>query len=179
MKMKKLVLLIIATLILIGVINNYEEDYYIIPDKSIRIRIIPNSNNIKDQYLKKQVKTNIELELENDLKNSKTIDNSRKIIKQNLTKYENTIKEVQKQENTNQKYNIDYGYHHFPEKTYKGVKYQEGNYESLLITLGQGKGDNWWCVLFPPICSLETNDHNTENIEYSLYVKEMFDKYIK
>lgn len=177
--MKKLVLLIIATLILIGVINNYEEDYYIIPDKSIRIRIIPNSNNIKDQYLKKQVKTNIELELENDLKNSKTIDNSRKIIKQNLTKYENTIKEVQKQENTNQKYNIDYGYHHFPEKTYKGVKYQEGNYESLLITLGQGKGDNWWCVLFPPICSLETNDHNTENIEYSLYVKEMFDKYIK
>ena len=179
MKMKKLVLLIIATLILIGVINNYEEDYYIIPDKSIRIRIIPNSNNIKDQYLKKQVKTNIELELENDLKNSKTIDNSRKIIKQNLTKYENTIKEVQKQENTNQKYNIDYGYHHFPEKTYKGVKYQEGNYESLLITLGQGKGDNWWCVLFPPICSLETNEHNTENIEYSLYVKEMFDKYIK
>lgn len=177
--MKKLVLLIVATLILIGVINNYEEDYYIIPDKSIRIRIIPNSNNIKDQYLKKQVKTNIELELENDLKNSKTIDNSRKIIKQNLNKYKNTIKEVQKQENTNQKYSIDYGYHHFPEKTYKGVKYQEGNYESLLITLGQGKGDNWWCVLFPPICSLETNDHNTENIEYSLYVKEMFDKHIK
>lgn len=76
--MKKLVLLILATLILIGVINNYEEDYYIIPDKSIRIRIIPNSNNIKDQYLKKQVKTNIELEIENDLKNSKTIDNSEK-----------------------------------------------------------------------------------------------------
>ena len=41
--MKKLVLLILATLILIGVINNYEEDYYIIPDKSIRIRIIPRS----------------------------------------------------------------------------------------------------------------------------------------
>ena len=179
MKMKKLVLLILATLILIGVINNYEEDYYIIPDKSIRIRIIPNSNNIKDQYLKKQVKTNIELEIENDLKSSKTIDNSRKIIKQNLNKYKSTIKEVQKQENTNQKYSIDYGYHHFPEKIYKGVKYQEGNYESLLITLGQGKGDNWWCVLFPPICSLETNDHNTKNIEYSLYVKEMFNKYIK
>ena len=93
--------------------------------------------------------------------------------------YSKIIKEVQKQENTNQKYSIDYGYHHFPEKIYKGVKYQEGNYESLLITLGQGKGDNWWCVLFPPICSLVTNVHNTKNIEYSLYVKEMFNKYIK
>ena len=54
--MKKLVLLIVATLILIGVINNYEEDYYIIPDKSIRIRIIPNSNNIKESISKKTSK---------------------------------------------------------------------------------------------------------------------------
>lgn len=177
--MKKLVLFIIATIILIGVINNPKEDYYIIPEKSIRIRIIPNSNSMKDQYIKKQVKTNIELEIENDLKNSQNINTSRKIIQKNINKYTKTIKEVQKQENINQNYKIDYGYHYFPEKTYKGVKYKEGNYESLLITLGKGEGDNWWCVLFPPICSLETDDHNTENIEYSSYIKEMFDKYVK
>ena len=61
--MKKLILFILSLIILINVIGAYKEDYYIIPDKSIRIRIIPNSNNIKDQYLKNQVKTNLEIEI--------------------------------------------------------------------------------------------------------------------
>lgn len=177
--MKKLILLLLAGLTLIGVINNYKEDYYIIPDQSIRIRIIPNSNSLKDQYLKKQVKTNLEKELQNNLKNTETIENTRKIIKNNLDNYNKKVKEVLKNENTSQKFTIDYGYHHFPEKTYKGVKYEEGEYESLLVTLGKGQGDNWWCVLFPPICSLEEDEQSNENIEYSFFIKEMFDKYIK
>ena len=169
--MKKLILLLLAGLILIGVINNYKEDYYIIPDQSIRIRIIPNSNSLKDQYLKKQVKTNLEIELQNNLKNTETIENTRKIIKNNLDNYNKKIKEVLTNENTSQKFTIDYGYHHFPEKTYKGVKYEEGEYESLLVTIGKGQGDNWWCVLFPPICSLEEDEHSNENIEYSFYIE--------
>ena len=75
--MKRFILLILMILVLIGVINNYKEDYYVIPDKSIRVRIIPNSNSVKDQYIKKQVKTNLELELEEDLSDSKTITTSR------------------------------------------------------------------------------------------------------
>ena len=179
--MKKLIPFILASLMLITVSNNYKENYYIIPDESIRIRIISNSNNVNDQYLKKQVKTNLELDLAEDLKNSKTIETSRQIIKTNLNKYEQTIKQALKNEHSNQKFNIDYGYHHFPEKTYKGVKYKEGEYESLLVTLGKGEGDNWWCVLFPPICSLEEDEessNNNKNTEYSLFIKEIFDKYI-
>ena len=179
--MKKLIPFILASLMLITVSNNYKENYYIIPDESIRIRIIPNSNNVNDQYLKKQVKTNLELDLAEDLKNSKTIETSRQIIKTNLNKYEQTIKQALKNEHSNQKFNIDYGYHYFPAKTYKGVKYEEGNYESLLVTLGSGEGDNWWCVLFPPICSLEEDEessNNNKNTEYSLFIKEIFDKYI-
>ena len=47
------------------------------------------------------------------------------------------------------------------------------DYESLLVTLGKGKGKNWWCVLFPPLCLMETD----ENVEYKFYVKEIIDKY--
>ena len=180
--MKKLIPFILASLMLITVSNNYKENYYIIPDESIRIRIIPNSNNVNDQYLKKQVKTNLELDLEKDLKSSKTIEDSRTIIKSNLSKYEQTVEKVLKNEHSNQKYNIDYGYNYFPEKIYKGVKYKEGDYESLLVTLGKGEGDNWWCVLFPPICSVEEEEetsNNSKNIEYSLFIKEIFDKYIR
>lgn len=177
--MKRLILFILAIIILTNVIGTYKEDYYIIPEESIRIRIIPNSNNITDQNIKRQVKTNLEIELAKDLENSNSIEESRKIINNNLNNYKKTVKNVLKNENTNQNFQIDYGNHHFPEKTYKGVKYQEGEYESLLVTLGKGEGDNWWCVLFPPLCSLEVDENNTEDIEYSLYIKEMFDKYLK
>lgn len=176
--MKRLILLILAVLVLFMVANTYQEDYYIIPDEAIRIRIISNSNSIKDQFLKKQVKTNIELEVENDLKESKDIETSRKILTTNLNKYEQVVKEVLTNEDKNTDFNVDYGYHYFPEKKYKGVKYEAGNYESLLITLGEGKGDNWWCVLFPPLCQLEAEDTNQDDIEYSLYVKELFEKFI-
>lgn len=177
--MKKLIPLFLAVLMLIIVSTNYKEEYYVIPEESIRIRIIPNSNNVKDQYLKRQVKANLELELKEDLKHSTTIDTSRTIIKNNINKYDETIQTVLKTEHSNQKHSIDYGYHYFPEKIYKGVKYKEGNYESLLITLGKAEGDNWWCVLFPPICSIEENSKDKDNIEYSFYIKEMFNKYLK
>ena len=175
--MKKLISFFLAVLMIIVVSNNYKEDYYIIPKESIRIRIIPNSNNPKDQNLKKQVKLNLEEELYNDLKDSKSIESSRIIITKNLSNYDKNIKNVLNQEQSDLKYKIDYGYHYFPEKTYKGVKYKEGNYESLLITLGNGQGDNWWCVLFPPICKIEETNSKTNKIEYKLFIKELIEKY--
>ena len=66
---------------------------------------------------------------------------------------------------------------YFPKKEYDGVVYPDGNYESLVITIGDGLGDNWWCVLFPPLCLLDAEDNNTGNIEYKSYVKEVIEKF--
>ena len=55
------------------------------------------------------------------------------------------------------------------------AKNKEGYYESLVVTIGDGKGDNWWCVLFPPFCLIE-NDKKTD-VEYRLYIKDMLEKY--
>ena len=54
--------------------------------------------------------------------------------------------------------------------------YKEGNYESLVVKLGEGKGENFWCVLFPPLCLMEAKE--SETYEYKLFVKEIFDKYL-
>ena len=72
---------------------------------------------------------------------------------------------------------ISLGQNYFPEKEYEGVTIPSGNYESLVITLGSGLGDNWWCVMFPPLCLLEAKDNNTENIEYKFLVQEILEKY--
>ena len=58
-----------------------------------------------------------------------------------------------------------------------GKEYKEGEYNSLVITLGNGLGDNWWCVLFPPLCLLE-GEESTE-VEYHSYVVDTLNKYLK
>lgn len=75
-------------------------------------------------------------------------------------------------------FNISFGLNYFPEKEYKGVTYEAGTYNSLVITLGSGVGKNWWCVMFPPLCLLEGKNNNTDDINYKFYVKEIIDKYI-
>ena len=75
------------------------------------------------------------------------------------------------------KYNISYGDNFFPSKTYKGIKYPAGYYNSLVITLGQGLGENFWCVMYPPLCLIDENKNTTE-VEYKSYVKDVLLKYI-
>lgn len=168
--MKKI--LIIIAIIMIIVLSNQKE-YYVIPKNSLRFRVIANSNTINDQKEKIKVKNIITEELEKDLKDSKTIESSRKIIKDNLSNYNKLISKIIEKD-----FKIDFGYNYFPEKVYRDVKYEEGYYESLVITLGEGSGDNFWCVLFPPICNLDF-DENKKDIEYKFLVKDIIEKYIK
>ena len=135
--MKKIIV-IIAILILFICIK--KEDYYVIPDNAIRLRIIANSNTPYDQYIKNKVKTGIEKEIEEVLKPN-TIEESRILINNNKDKIETKVKEILQEENYKEHFKIEYGNNYFPEKEYKNVKYEAGEYESLVITLGEGKGD--------------------------------------
>ena len=63
-------------------------------------------------------------------------------------------------------------FNYFPKKEHNGIIYEAGEYESLVITLGQGEGDNFWCILFPPLCMVDEN----EDIEYKSIIKEVLKK---
>ncbi len=54
----------------------------------------------------------------------------------------------------------------FPEKTYGELTLEAGSYDALIITLGGGEGDNWWCVAFPPLCFIPATDNGTNEIRY-------------
>lgn len=131
----------------------------IIPNDAIRLRIIANSNNIKDLYEKKKIKLEIEKDIYNLVSNVDNITSARNNIKDNI---ENIQKLV---ESKTSDFKLNYGINYFPKKIYKGIIYPEGNYESLVITLGKGLGDNWWCVLYPPLCLINEND-TTGDIYY-------------
>ena len=173
--MKKVIISLFIVTILVLV--NKNDTKVLIPDNAIRFRIIANSNSTNDQYIKIKVKDVLEKEVTNDLKTSNTIETSRIIIEKNMDKYKNKVKETLEDLNYNTTFTINFGDNYFPKKEYKDVIYEEGNYESLVVTLGNGEGDNWWCVLFPPICTLEVEEN--KDIEYKFFVKEIFEKYLK
>ena len=140
----------------------------IIPNESIRFRIIANSNSLEDQLFKNNIKNELKDEvIPNILSNS--INNTRDNIINNISLIEDSLNKY------DIKYNINYGNNYFPNKIYNGVKYKEGYYESLVITLGDGVGDNFWCVLYPPLCLVEENEYN--NIEYKSIIGEILNIY--
>ncbi len=147
-----------------------------IPDDAIRIRIIPNSNSQYDQMIKGKVRNKLEITMYDLLKDAKSSDEAISIIQNNLDLVDKDVKSILSKEGYDKKYDINFGYNYFPEKEYKGVTYAEGYYQSLLVTLGNGEGDNWWCVLFPPLCLIE-GDEKTK-VEYKSIVAELIDKYL-
>lgn len=167
--MKKII--IVLFIITLLVIFSTSEEKVIIPDNAIRFRIIANSNNINDQAEKIKIKNELEPVINNILTNSNSIEESRQNIKNNLSSINDII------EKYNSNYKVNYGINYFPKKEYKGVTYNSGNYESLVVTLGDGQGDNWWCVLFPPLCLIEASKEDYDNITYSSYIKELIEKY--
>ena len=130
------------------------------------------------EAIKKEVVT----ELNKDIKELKLIpkdlETTRNYIKRSIPTFSQTIEQTLNRLNVDSEYSIKYGMNYFPEKKYKGVVYEEGEYESLVIKLGDGKGDNFWCVLFPPLCLLEGEETDTENVEYTSFIKELIEKYL-
>ena len=173
--MKKIIILL-SVIVVIFVSNKTTEDL-IIPDEAIRVRVIANSNSINDQAVKQTVKNSIEKEITNLLIDAESIGEARSILKSNLNDIYKTVEKILEKRNYSMNYEVNYGYNYFPEKKYKGVIYEEGYYESIVITLGSGKGDNWWCVLFPPLCLLESDSNDIEEVEYKSFIKDLIDKY--
>ena len=176
--MKKILLILsIISFLYMGL--NYKEEENIIPDEAIRFRVVANSNTIYDQNIKIQIRNTIQNEIFKLIKDSKSIEETRKILIEHQKELYDITSNKLKELNYDKDFKIKYGYNHFPKKKYRGVTYKEGEYESLVITLGSGDGDNFWCVLFPPLCLLETDESNSSNVEYRFFVKDIIDKYIK
>ncbi len=171
--MKK-ILIIITILTTLFILIKNEEDL-MIPEESIRFRVIANSNEKEDIDVKEHLVNEI-INNESIIFNSNSIEDSRKNIKGNIENVEEVINNTFKKLNYDKNYDIKYGINYFPKKEYKGINYNSGYYESLVITIGEGKGNNYWCVMFPPLCMID--EENLNDSEYKLKLIEIIEKYI-
>ena len=168
--MKK-VIIFLFFIVIVLLFSNKGEEKLVIPKNSIRYRIIANSNSLEDQEQKLEIKKELDPIINEILLNSKNIEEAREKIDNKIPIIRNTL------DTYKVNYKINYGNNYFPEKEYNNVTYPEGEYESLVITLGDGIGDNWWCVLFPPLCLLEAEESDVDEVNYSFYAKKIIDKF--
>lgn len=174
--MKTIFIFLVTALVYVFLGNNFNQEI-IIPKESIRFRIIADDNTEASEEIKFKIKMLIELELSEILDEKDNFLSSKVKIENNLKRLENKVNSMLKKEKILESVQISYGSHFFPEKFYNGVKYESGFYESLVVILGNGLGNNWWCVLFPPLCNLENKNYSNE--EYKLLVWEIIKKYNK
>jgi len=151
-----------------GLAGSIESDNKItaehLADKLIRLHVIANGNSPEDQQLKLKVRDAILLSLSSKFQNIDDINLSRKFIKENLDHIEEIAKEEIKKNGKDYDVKAMFGKFPFPAKTYGYVTLPAGEYEALRVIIGNGKGANWWCVLFPPLCFVDiTQKTSTDN----------------
>ncbi|GLC29405.1 stage II sporulation protein R [Clostridium omnivorum] len=123
--------------------------------KLIRFHVIASSDSAEDQALKLKVRDKVLEYITPKLKNSKSIDESRKILKDNDEAIRKIAETVISKNGYKYGVKTELSYEKFPVKTYGNITLPQGEYEAYRIIIGNGSGQNWWCVMFPPLCFID------------------------
>lgn len=127
------------------------------PDNLIRLHVVANSNSTNDQDLKLEVRDLIIKELSGRLQGVKTKARAMLVLSRNLSYIESLVEAKVKDSGKPYRVKAEIGRFPFPTKAYGNLVVPSGYYDALRITLGRGKGANWWCILFPPLCFVDAN----------------------
>ncbi|WP_349772296.1 stage II sporulation protein R [Lederbergia citrisecunda] len=130
-------------------------DPLVIPGEAIRLRILANSDGETDQEVKRAIRDAVNAEITNWVQDLTSIEAARSTITSRLDHVEEIARQELAARNLDYSVKVEFGNVQFPTKLYGQYLYPAGTYEAILITLGKGKGSNWWCVLFPPLCFLD------------------------
>ncbi|MEW9078886.1 stage II sporulation protein R [Terrisporobacter glycolicus] len=148
-------ILLLTTLVISKEITKIEACSYDYKEKLIRFHVIANSDTDEDQELKLKVRDAVIAYLQPKLENSKSIEESEVIIKNEYDNLKKISKKIISKNGYDYSVKIGLQYSDFPAKQYSSVVLPAGKYKALKIIIGEGKGKNWWCVMFPPLCFVD------------------------
>ena len=149
-------------------------------DGVFRLHVIANSDSEEDQNLKYLVRDNLIKYMNELCKNCSTKDEVIEIAKNNQDNFKQIAIDTIKNEGFSYSVDVEIGNFEFPTKNYGDISLPAGFYDALRIKIGEAKGQNWWCVMFPPLCfvnvstgvvseeSKETLKNNLSEEEYQI-----------
>ncbi len=124
-------------------------------EEVFRFHVIANSDSKKDQQLKMQVKEQVLSYMKEHLPEDADLTQTRKWVQTHLKDMETVAETVVRKYNSNYKVSVTVEQVLFPKKTYGDITFPTGEYEALRIKIGEAKGQNWWCCLYPNLCFID------------------------
>ena len=139
--------------------ENDELVYEDIVNKIIRFHVIANSDSEEDQNLKLKVRDRVIEYVSDQLEECKDLNEARDFIIENKSTVEKIAEDVIKENGYSYNVTSMLSKENFPDKVYGDLVFPQGEYEAYRILIGNAEGQNWWCVMFPPLCFVdETKD---------------------
>ncbi len=124
-------------------------------DNMVRFHVIANSNSEEDQKLKRSVRDAVAAEAEIITEGTKSKAEAASLLRDNSHLLKKTAQEVVVTQGYSYPVTVEYGNFFFPEKRYGRLTLPSGKYDAMRVRIGEAKGENWWCVMFPPLCISE------------------------
>lgn len=142
-------------------------------DNVFRLHVIANSDSKEDQNLKYKVRDKL---IEYMKSITSNIENKEEVINiayNNIENFQKIAEQVIKDNGFNYPVKVEIGNFSFPTKTYGDISFPSGFYDALKVEIGNASGQNWWCVMFPPLCFVDVTsgvvpESSKENLETNL-----------
>ena len=157
MKLKHIITIIILFILFVTftAISYSNKVFAGLENNIFRLHILANSDSNEDQALKLLVRDGILDYMKEINKNSNNKDLTIENTQSHLDEIKSKCEEILRQNNSDYEVSIEIGNFYFPTKYYGNISLPAGNYDALRIKIGEAKGQNWWCSLFPPLCFID------------------------
>ena len=167
------ILILLSLFILISAISYVDAVSNNIADSVFRLHVIANSNSKEDQELKLKVRDELLSYMNIISKDSTSKQEAMQIANEHKEEFTQIAEKVIKENGYNYTVNVQIGKADFPTKYYGDITLPAGTYDALKVQIGEAKGQNWWCVMFPPLCFVDVStgivpDNSKQELKQSL-----------
>lgn len=160
MKRKTLKTVIIVAAVLSYAVFMLDNQQAVLSDKLIRLHVVGATDSQEDQSLKLKIKDRVVSELDLLLNGAETKDEAQRIIEENLDFISWAAQDEAVKNGNSVSISSEIKVESFPTRGYDTFSLPPGYYTSLRITIDEGKGHNWWCVVYPNVCSDTVTEKN-------------------
>ncbi|MBO5374390.1 MAG: stage II sporulation protein R [Clostridia bacterium] len=141
-------------------------------NSTIRLHVLANSNTEADQEAKLKVRDALLEEI--GTYNSSSKEEALVQISSSKERLEEIAIATLQDEGINDTVSIEIGEEEYPERSYQGFSLPAGVYTSVRVLIGEAQGNNWWCVLFPPMCTVQAIEYDSEELVSVGLTKEQY-----
>lgn len=124
----------------------------------VRLHVLANSDTAEDQALKRKVRDAVVSYMKPYMLTSANRTEAEKILAAHLPAIQEIARDVVRDNGFDYPVQVELGKHPFPTKTYGNLSLPAGNYQAVRVLIGKAEGQNWWCVLFPPLCFVDATN---------------------